>query len=93
VVAHEPPATTDAADGADAIVLVARSVDAGWAPALGRVAAVAAAIGGDLSHGSIIVRELGLPAVTNLGESVMALADGDRVELDADRGTLRRLGP
>ncbi|MFZ1396187.1 MAG: PEP-utilizing enzyme [Candidatus Promineifilaceae bacterium] len=46
-------------------ILVARSVDAGWIPTFTLVAGVVVEIGGDLSHGSIILREIGLPAVTN----------------------------
>ncbi len=92
--AAEPPASLpDGFDPADT-VLVARSVDAGWVPIFSSVAAVAVEIGGDLSHGSIVLRELGLPAVTNLGAVAGGLETGDRVELDADRATLRRLdGP
>ena len=72
-------------------MLIARSVDAGWVPVFSSVAAVAVEIGGDLSHGSIILRELGVPAVTNLGAIGDAIRDGDLVELDARRATLRRL--
>ena len=43
-------------------------------------------IGGELSHGSIILRELGVPAVTNVGEIGAAIRDGDEVELAAIGG-------
>ena len=46
-------------------ILVARSVDAGWIPTFTSVAGAVVEIGGDLSHGSIILREIGLPAITN----------------------------
>ena len=89
--ASEPPTRLPPGfDPADT-VLIARSVDAGWVPVFSSVAAVAVEIGGDLSHGSIILRELGVPAVTNLGAIGDAIRDGDLVELDARRATLRRL--
>jgi rifampicin phosphotransferase len=91
LVADEPPSQLPPGD--EPLVLLARAIDPGWVPVLGRVAAVAVAIGGDLSHGSIIVRELGLPAVTNLGEALLDVPSGSRVELDADAGTLRVLDP
>ena len=69
-------------------VLVARSVDAGWVPIFGQVAGVAVEIGGDLSHGSIVLRELGIPAATNLGEIGDRIKTGDRVELRAAVGVL-----
>ena len=71
-------------------VLVARSIDAGWIATLASVAAVVVEIGGDLSHGSILVRELGLPAVTNVRGVTAALSDGDEITVDAGAGTIRR---
>ena len=70
-------------------ILVARSVDAGWVPTFGLVAGVAVEIGGDLSHGSIILRELGIPAITNVVGVTTRLATGERVALDASAGWIR----
>lgn len=70
------------------IVLVARSIDAGWVPLFGLVGAVVVDIGGDLSHGSIVLRELGLPAITNTRHGTQAIATGDQVRLDAGAGTI-----
>ncbi len=68
-------------------IMLARSVDAGWVPIFAQVAGIAVEIGGDLSHGSIILRELGLPAATNMG-TMANIRTGDRVRLDAGIGTL-----
>ncbi len=89
--ASEPP--TELPPGFDpaSTILVARSVDAGWVPIFGQVAGVAVEIGGDLSHGSIVLRELGIPAATNLGEIGGSITTGDRVELRAGAGVLERL--
>ncbi len=89
----EPPAGLPDGFDAETTVLVARSVDAGWVPSFGQVAGVAVEIGGDLSHGSIILRELGLPAVTNLGEIGDEILTGDQVVLDAGAGRLVRIDP
>jgi phosphohistidine swiveling domain-containing protein len=78
---------------AEGIVLVARAVDAGWIPTFTRVAGVVVETGGDLSHGSIVLREMGLPAVTNVRDATRALRTGDPVLLRADEGTVERLGP
>ena len=72
-------------------VLVARSIDAGWISTISEVAAVVVEIGGDLSHGSILVRELGTPAVTNVAGATRRLATGDRLTVDAGSGTVRRV--
>ncbi|MGB3735297.1 MAG: PEP-utilizing enzyme, partial [Ilumatobacter sp.] len=58
--ADRPPEGWDPAS----TILIARSIDAGWISTIADVAAVVVEIGGDLSHGSILVRELGIPAVT-----------------------------
>lgn len=84
----EPPARLPEGFTPDNTIVVARSVDAGWVPVFGKVAGVAVEIGGDLSHGSIILRELGLPAVTNLGDLGSAITTGDAVRLVADNGRL-----
>ncbi len=75
-------------------ILVARSIDAGWIPTMTQVAGVVAEIGGDLSHGSILVREQRLPAITNAAGATRAIQTGDEVELRAGPGVLRSLaGP
>lgn len=72
----------------DRTVLVAASVEAGWLPTFGLVSGVGVEIGGDLSHGSIILREVGLPAVTNLTGVHGSVRTRDLVRLDAGRGRL-----
>lgn len=84
-----PPALRDLP--AERIVLVARSVDAGWVPLFGQVAGVVVDIGGDLSHGSIVLRELGLPAITNTRRGTQSITTGDAVRLDASAGTVEIL--
>lgn len=74
-------------------VLVARSVDAGWIPTFGLVAGAVVETGGDLSHGSIVLREIGLPAITNARNALGVFQTGDRVWLRAASGTAERLGP
>ena len=78
--AHPPPT------GGEPIVLVARSIDAGWISTMAASDAVVAEIGGDLSHGSILIRELGLPAVTNARGATRAFTTGDVVTVDAATG-------
>ncbi len=77
----------------DPIVVVARSVDAGWAITFPLAAAVAVETGGDLSHGSIVLRELGKPAVTNLRGITRSIQTGELIELDAKQGTVKRVLP
>ena len=48
-------------------------------------------VGGTLSHGAIVARELGIPCVINTGDGSRRLRTGDRVHVDGDAGTVRVL--
>lgn len=85
--APDAPRPADAAS----LVLVAPAIDAGWISVLGSVAAVVVETGGELSHGSILVREVGVPAVTNVVGAMLRLPDGARVRVDAGAGVVRAL--
>ena len=69
-------------------ILIAPAVDAGWIPTFAQVSGVAVDTGGDLSHGSIILRELGIPAITNAIGVFQNIKTGDKVSLIADEGVL-----
>ncbi len=87
-VLHEP--ATELPEGFEkaATILVARSLDAGWIGTLQLVAGVIVEIGGDLSHGSILVRELGLPAVTNVSGVMKRVTTGETLGLRAGAGVI-----
>ena len=69
-------------------ILVAPSTDPGWTPLFLRAAAVVMETGGYLSHGAIVAREYGLPAIANVPGIVDHLADGAEIRVDADRGVV-----
>jgi pyruvate,water dikinase len=73
-------------------ILVAPFTDPAWTPLFLRAAALVLEIGGYLSHGAIVAREYGLPAVANLPGITHALHDGDWLEVDGGKGTVRRSG-
>jgi pyruvate,water dikinase len=72
-------------------ILVVPVIDPGMAPLFGLAAGVVAEMGGTLSHGAIIVREYGLPAVTNVAGIMRLVRDDERIAVDAVRGEIRRL--
>jgi len=69
-------------------ILVVSVIDPGMAPLFGVAAGLIAEMGGTLSHGAIIAREFGLPAVANVPGITTRLKDGDRISLDAERGEI-----
>ncbi len=70
-------------------ILVAPVTDVGWTPYFATIAGLATDIGSAVSHGAVVAREYGLPAVVNLRTATRMFRTGDRVVLDADAGTLR----
>jgi len=74
-------------------ILVASVIDPGMAPLLGLAAGLAVEMGGTLSHGAIIAREYGLPAIANVHGVTRLLKDGERVAVDATAGKIARLIP
>ncbi len=71
-------------------ILVAPSTDPGWTPLFLRAAAIVTETGGYLSHGAIVAREFGLPAVANLPGILAELRDGESIYVDGNTGAIRR---
>jgi phosphohistidine swiveling domain-containing protein len=67
-------------------VLVAVYTDPGWTSVLERAAGLVLEEGGVLSHGAIVARELGIPALVGVTGATRVLRDGEQVELDASAG-------
>jgi pyruvate,water dikinase len=44
-----------------------------------------------LSHGAIVARELGIPAVTNVGDATKIIKTGQTVQVDGNRGIVKIL--
>ena len=67
-------------------ILVARVTDLGWTPLFLNAAALVVDVGGLLSHGSIVAREYGLPAVVGATGATSRIRTGDRICVDGNRG-------
>jgi pyruvate,water dikinase len=71
-------------------ILVAPSTDPGWTPLCSRASAVVMETAGYLSHGAIVAREYGLPAVVNIPNILSYVTDGETLTVDGDRATVGR---
>ncbi|MBL1199112.1 MAG: pyruvate phosphate dikinase PEP/pyruvate-binding protein [Nostoc sp. GBBB01] len=67
-------------------ILVVPYTDSGWAPLLLRAGGLIAEAGGRLSHGAIVAREYGIPAIMDVRGATWLLQDGQRVRIDGSRG-------
>jgi rifampicin phosphotransferase len=72
-------------------ILVAPFTDPGWTPYFLSAAGIVMDLGGMLSHGSIVAREYGIPAVVNVGPATQIIRTGQWLEVDADQGVVRVL--
>lgn len=72
-------------------ILVLSVLDPGLAPYFGVIGGVIAEMGGTLSHGALIAREYGVPAVANVARATHVLKDGQTVLLDASKGLVHRV--
>jgi len=69
-------------------ILISHITDIGWTPYFSLIAGLATDVGSAVSHGAVIAREYGLPAIVNLGVVTRVVGTGDWVRLDADKGLL-----
>lgn len=74
-------------------ILVVAVIDPGMAPLFGVAAGVIAEMGGTLSHGAIIAREYGLPALVNVPYATTLLRENEPVQIVSASGTISRLLP
>lgn len=72
-------------------ILVVPYTDAGWSPVLAQVGGIVAEVGGRLSHGAIIAREYGIPAVMDISQATQRLKNGQKVRVDGYRGIVEVL--
>jgi pyruvate,water dikinase len=72
-------------------ILVAPQITPEWLPLLRKVAGLVTAQGSFTSHGAILARELGIPAVVGIAEVMQRVQTGDQICVDGDRGILTPL--
>ena len=75
----------DAGDLGSGYVLVCPTTDPAWTPLFINAAGLVVERGGMLSHGAIVARDFGIPAVV-LRDATKLLADGAIVKVDGGKG-------
>ncbi|XVH33182.1 PEP/pyruvate-binding domain-containing protein (plasmid) [Haloferacaceae archaeon DSL9] len=69
-------------------ILVAPSTDPGWTPLFLNAVGLVSEVGGAVSHGALVAREYGLPAVVSVPEATKRIQTGQRIRIDGTRGTV-----
>jgi len=72
-------------------ILVCPATDPGWTPLFMTAAGLVMEIGGMVTHGSVVAREYGIPAVVGVHEATTRLRTGERVRVDGSSGQITRV--
>jgi pyruvate,water dikinase len=69
-------------------IMVAPSTDPAWTPLFIHAGGIVLETGGYTSHGSIVAREYGIPAVVNVPGVLQLIKNGQSVVVNANNGTI-----
>jgi pyruvate,water dikinase len=73
-------------------ILVAPSTDPGWTPLFLTAGGLVMEMGGMMSHGAVVAREYGIPAVVGVAGATDQIVTGQRVTVDGAAGTVTLVG-
>lgn len=72
-------------------ILVATFTDPGWTPLFVHAAGVVTEVGGLMTHGAVVAREYGIPAVVSVAGALDKIRSGQRIRVDGTRGFVQIL--
>lgn len=72
-------------------ILIAPSSDPGWTPLFLNAVGMVVEVGGQMSHGALVAREYGLPAVVSVPRATRRIETGQRVRIDGSNGIVELL--
>jgi rifampicin phosphotransferase len=72
-------------------ILVTAYTDPAWSPLFVAISGLVTEVGGVMTHGAVIAREYGLPAVVNVEGATRLIRDGQRIRLHGTEGYIELL--
>jgi phosphoenolpyruvate synthase/pyruvate phosphate dikinase len=72
-------------------ILVTPYTDPAWTPLFPLAAGVVTEVGGLMTHGAVVAREYGIPAVVGVDQATRRIRDGQRIRVDGTRGFVQLL--
>ena len=69
-------------------ILVCPGTDPGWTPLFMAAAGLITEVGGMMTHGSVVAREYGIPAVVGVHQATTRLKNGQRIRIDGTAGKI-----
>ncbi len=79
------------ADIEDGDILVTAFTDPGWTPLFVSIKGLVTEVGGLMTHGAVIAREYGLPAVVGVEKATALIKDGQRIRVHGTEGYIEIL--
>jgi rifampicin phosphotransferase len=74
------------ADLREGDILVTAFTDPSWTPLFVAIAGLVTEVGGLMTHGAVIAREYGLPAIVGVEDATRLIEDGQRIRIDGTDG-------
>ncbi len=72
-------------------ILVAPYTDPGWTPLFTSAVGLITEVGGMMTHGSVVAREYGIPAVVGIDKATDIIEDGACIRIDGTNGFVQIL--
>lgn len=69
-------------------ILITSNTDPGWTPVFSRLGGLITETGGILSHGAVVSREYGIPAVTAVKNARKIFKTGQNITVDGNQGVI-----
>ncbi len=67
-------------------IIVCHNTDPSWTPLFLSIKGLIMESGGPISHGAIVAREYGLPAIGGVSEATIKMKNGQRIRMDGRSG-------
>ena len=71
--------------------MVCRGTDPSWTPLFLTAAGLVMEVGGLMTHGAVVAREYGIPAIVGVDRATERLRTGQRIEMNGSTGEIRLL--
>lgn len=71
-------------------ILVTRIIDSSWTPVLNVISGLITEVGGMLSHGAVVAREMGIPAIVGLKDATQLIPEGKEVTMNGKNGIVKK---
>jgi len=69
-------------------IMVCPGTDPAWTPLFMAAGGLITEVGGMMTHGSVVAREYGIPAVVGVHQATLRLKDGQKIRVDGTQGKI-----